>query len=89
MADPRRDLPRVINTAMRVAISGFFLMNIALFTVLPFQSMRDSSVVAVVRCVQPTSSPAQEAVLTCHQGLRPRNLGHPWRSYIFISSLCL
>lgn len=50
MADPRRDLPRVINTAMSVAISGFVLMNIALFMVLPFQLMRDRSVVAVVRC---------------------------------------
>lgn len=47
MADSRRDLPRVINTAMTVAISGFVLMNIALFTVLPFQLMRDRSVVAV------------------------------------------
>lgn len=47
MADPRRDLPRVINTAMSVAISGFVLMNIALFMVLPFQLMRDRSVVAV------------------------------------------
>lgn len=52
MADSRRDLPRVINTAMTVAISGFVLMNIALFTVLPFQLMRDRSVVAVVRCFQ-------------------------------------
>ena len=53
MADPRRDLPRVINTAMSVAISAFVLMNIALFTVLPFQSMRDRSVVAVVRRSSP------------------------------------
>ena len=53
MADPRRDLPRVINTAMSVAISGFVLMNIALFTVLPFQLMRDRSVPAVVRCSHP------------------------------------
>ena len=53
MADPRRDLPRVINTAMSVAISAFVLMNIALFTVLPFQSMRDRSVVAVGRRASP------------------------------------
>lgn len=53
MADPRRDLPRVINMAMSVAIGGFALMNVALFMVLPFQLMRDSSVVAVVRCIYP------------------------------------
>lgn len=53
MADPRRDLPRVINTAMMVAIIGFALMNVALFMVLPFQLMRNSSVVAVVRCIHP------------------------------------
>ena len=53
MADPRRDLPRVINTAMSVAITGFTLMNVAIFMVLPFQLMRDSSVVAVVRCIYP------------------------------------
>lgn len=53
MADPRRDLPRVINTAMSVAISGFVLMNISLATVLPLQRMRDSNVVAVVRCLTP------------------------------------
>ena len=48
MADPRRDLPRVINVAMIVAIGGFTLMNIALLAVLPYQQIRNTSVVAVV-----------------------------------------
>ena len=33
---------------MSVAVSGFFLMNIALFMVIPFQTVRERSVVAVV-----------------------------------------
>ena len=48
MSDTARDLPRVINSAMSVAVSGFVLMNIALFTVLTFQNLRDRSTVAVV-----------------------------------------
>ena len=48
MTDPSRDLPRVINTAMSVAISGFVFMNVALFMVIPFETMRERSVVAVV-----------------------------------------
>ena len=48
MASPSRDLPRVINTAMSVAISSFVLVNIALFMVIPFETMRARSVVAVV-----------------------------------------
>lgn len=48
MTHPARDLPRVLNTAMAVAISGFMLMNIALFMVLPFEQMRQKSFVAVV-----------------------------------------
>ena len=48
MTHPARDLPRVLNTAMGVAVSGFVLMNIALFMVLPFEQMRQKSFVAVV-----------------------------------------
>ena len=48
MTHPARDLPRVLNTAMAVAISGFMLMNIALFMVLPFEQIRQKSFVAVV-----------------------------------------
>ena len=52
MSDSARDLPRVINSAMSVAVSGFVLMNIALFTVLTFQNLRDRSTVAVVSLSQ-------------------------------------
>ena len=48
MIDSSRDLPRVISTAMYCAISGFVLMNIALFAVLPFELLRERSAVAVV-----------------------------------------
>ena len=48
MTDPSRDLPRVINNAMSVAITGFVSMNVALFLVIPFETMRERSVVAVV-----------------------------------------
>ena len=48
MTHPARDLPRVLNTAMAVAVSGFVFMNIALFMVLPFEQMRQKSFVAVV-----------------------------------------
>ena len=48
MTDPSRDLPRVINTAMSVAITGFVFMNVALFVVIPFETMRERSVIAVV-----------------------------------------
>lgn len=51
MTDPSRDLPRVINTAMCVAISGFVLMNVALFMVISFETMRERSVDAVVGCL--------------------------------------
>ena len=48
MTHPARDLPRVLNTAMGVAINGFIFMNVALFMVLPFEQMRQKSFVAVV-----------------------------------------
>ena len=86
MADPRRDLPRVINTAMSVAISGFVLMNISLATVLPLQRMRDSNVVAVVRYLTPSVG---EAILIYRQGFRPRDLRRPWRFDLFIGGFCI
>ena len=86
MADPRRDLPRVINTAMSVAISGFVLMNISLATVLPLQRMRDSNVVAVVRCLTPYVG---ESILIYWQGFRPRDLRRPWRFDIFVGGFCI
>lgn len=56
MSDPSRDLPRVIRTAMGIAVSAFVLMNVALFAVLPFDLMRERSAVAVVRFPFPPCS---------------------------------
>ena len=86
MADPRRDLPRVINTAMSVAISGFVLMNISLATVLPLRRMRDSNVVAVVRYLTPSIG---KVILICWQGFRPRDFRRPWRFDIFVGGFCI
>ena len=48
MASPERDLPIVITTAMLTVISGFCLMNAAIYVVLPFEIIRASTTVAVV-----------------------------------------
>ena len=63
MAEPTRNLPRVIGTAMCVSIVGFVLMNMALFVVLPFELVREESAVAVVREF-PLHSPLGSAVLS-------------------------
>ena len=73
MSDTARDLPRVINSAMSVAVSGFVLMNIALFTVLTFQNLRDRSTVAVVslsQCYTGTTLPALSNLSTKDFGLQ-------------------
>ena len=57
LINPSRNLPRAITTAMIVAIIGFVLMNIALFTVLPFDVVRERSVVAVVFSPLPILEP--------------------------------
>lgn len=49
MANPEGDLPVVITSAMMIVISGFFLMNAAIYVVLPFETIRTSTTVAVVR----------------------------------------
>jgi solute carrier family 7 (L-type amino acid transporter), member 6 len=49
MANPERDLPLVINGAMITVITGFLLMNAALYICLPFWVIRASTTVAVVR----------------------------------------
>jgi solute carrier family 7 (L-type amino acid transporter), member 6 len=49
MSNPEGDLPVVINGAMATVITGFFLMNAALYVCLPMEVMRASSTVAVVR----------------------------------------
>ena len=64
MADPPRDLPRVINAAMSVAVGGFVLVNVALYTVLPFQTMRERSAVAVVGPFNITCTPLSK--LSCN-----------------------
>lgn len=49
MAQPERDLPRVITGAMITVMTGFSLMNAAIYICLPFEVIRTSSTVAVVR----------------------------------------
>lgn len=49
MAHPERDLPRVITGAMITVMTGFILMNAAIYICLPFEVIRTSSTVAVVR----------------------------------------
>ena len=48
MIDPQRDLSRVMISAMVIAVGGFCIMNVALYTVLPFHALRERSTVAVV-----------------------------------------
>jgi hypothetical protein len=57
MADPSRDIRRVLNTAMIISITGFVLMNTALYSVLPFETVRERSTVAVVRHSHPCTIP--------------------------------
>ncbi|MCJ1353905.1 MAG: Y+L amino acid transporter [Icmadophila ericetorum] len=47
MTNPGRDLPRAIISAMTIAVSGFFTLNVALYVVLPFTGLRERSTVAV------------------------------------------
>ncbi|KAJ0354016.1 hypothetical protein COL154_000144 [Colletotrichum chrysophilum] len=47
MKNPRRDLPIVINGSMMLVITGFMLMNAALYVCLPMGVMQNSSTVAV------------------------------------------
>ena len=69
MNNPTRDLPRIISTAMSVAIAGFMLMNAALFTVLPFTEIRERSTVAVVSCFADCIQLASPECLTLISGL--------------------
>lgn len=48
MKNPRRDLPIAINGSMTLVITGFMLMNAALYVCLPMSVMESSSTVAVV-----------------------------------------
>lgn len=48
MANPEGDLPIVITSAMSTVIVGFCLMNAAIYVILPFETIRTSTTVAVV-----------------------------------------
>lgn len=52
MANPHGDLPVVITSAMVIVISGFCMMNAAIYVVLPFEIIRSSTTVAVVRLLK-------------------------------------
>jgi amino acid transporter len=49
MKDPARDIPRVLNVAMTTVVVSFVLVNIALYAVIPIETMRESSTPVVVR----------------------------------------
>lgn len=57
MANPQGDLPVVITSAMVIVISGFVMMNAAIYVVLPFEIIRSSTTVAVVRPPEILPSP--------------------------------
>ena len=48
MTNPRRDLPRVLNTAMIIVLTSAIMLNTALYAVLPIQVIRERLAVAVV-----------------------------------------
>ena len=54
MHNPARDLPRVLNSAMLIAITAFTLMVAALYIVLPFSTVRDTDTPVVVRLPVPS-----------------------------------
>jgi L-type amino acid transporter 6 len=51
LKNPIRDIPRVINGAMSIVISGFVLLNIAVYIVLPMEVIREKNTVAVVSLI--------------------------------------
>ncbi len=57
---PAKDLPVVINGAMALVVTGFFLMNASLYVCLPFDVIRESKTVAVVS--RPLLCPANTEV---------------------------
>lgn len=73
MAQPERDLPRVITGAMITVMTGFSLMNAAIYICLPFEVIQTSSTVAVVRRPSCPSCRHHPAVI-----MRPAVL-HPYR----------
>jgi hypothetical protein len=49
MKNPVRDLPRVLNSAISIAATGFTLMVTALYIVLPMSIIREKDTPVVVR----------------------------------------
>jgi hypothetical protein len=49
MKDPTRDIPRVLNVAMTIVVMSFVLVNIALYTIIPIETMRETTTPVVVR----------------------------------------
>jgi hypothetical protein len=49
MKNPVRDLPRVLNSAISIAATGFTLMVTALYIVLPMSIVREKDTPVVVR----------------------------------------
>ena len=49
MRDPVRDIPRVLNVAMTIVIMSFVSVNMALYTIIPIEAMRDTTTPVVVR----------------------------------------
>jgi len=49
MKDPARDLPRVLNTAMAIVVTGFTLTVTSLYIVLPMSTIREKETPIAVR----------------------------------------
>jgi amino acid transporter len=49
MKDPTRDIPRVLNVAMTIVLISFLLVNLALYTIIPIETMRETTTPIVVR----------------------------------------
>jgi amino acid transporter len=77
MKNPKRDLPRVLHSAMFIVLTSFALMNTALYICLPFESMRTSSTTVVVSTHR-HSVPSPILIADCMLGIwkpNPRFLG--------------
>ena len=78
MKDPVRDLPRVLNSSMSIAIMAFTLTVTALYIVLPMSTVREKEIPVVVRL---TSEPSIfKHLLICPFQLIPDLWQDPLRS---------
>jgi L-type amino acid transporter 6 len=48
VSEPFRTLPNILNVSMTISLICFFLMNLAIYVVLPLKTVRDNEAVAVV-----------------------------------------